>query len=297
MADLDRLERDARARRTRANSHLSRLRNQGRVEQAARPLRRRVALVALASGALLGSCAPALWIRIGGDAVDAIAVRGASRLTPREVAVATGIPRGARLADVDTDAVVAALETHAWIEEASAQRLPNGRVVVEVVERQPLAQLAVGPRRFAIDAEGDAFAELREDEATELPRLVAEEPPKPGAPDPLRVEAAGLAARLPELGLAAPEEVRIAPPDDPQGVSLRLPGLPPVVVLGRESLDERLKGLAELLEARRDEASRASLIDLRFEDQAVLRSAAAREGSRDAALTGGGAPQGTRSSG
>jgi cell division septal protein FtsQ len=297
MADLDRLERDARTRRTRANSHLSRLRNRGRAEQEQRPIRRRVALVALAAGTLLGSCASEIWIRVGGDAVDAIAVRGAQRLTPREVAAATGIPRGARLAEVDTDAVEEALEKNAWIEEASAQRLPNGRVVVDVVEREPLAQLTVGPRRFAIDALGEAFAELREDEAMELPRLVAKEPPQPGAPDPLRVEAAGLAARMPELGLAAPEEVRIAPPDDPEGVSLRLPGLSPVVVLGRESLDERLRGLAELLEARRDEASRASLIDLRFEDQAVLRSAAAREGSRDAALTGGGAPHATRSSG
>ena len=296
MAELDRLERDARARRTRATSHLSRLRNRGRAEQEQKPIRRRIALVALAVGALFGSCAGDAWIRFGGSSVESIAVRGAQRLTPREVATATGIPRGAPLSEVDPDAVVAALEAHAWIEEAEAQRLPGGRVVVDVVEREPLAQLAVGPRRFAIDKEGDAFAELREDEATELPRVVAKEPPRPGAPDPLRVEAAGLAARLPELGLAAPEEVRIAPPDDPEGVSLRLPGLP-VVVLGRESLEERLQGLAELLEARRDEASRASLIDLRFEDQAVLRSAAAREGSRDAALTGGGAPQGTRSSG
>ena len=296
MADLDRLERDARARRTRANSHLSRLRNRGRVEQEQRPARRRVALVALAVGAVFGTCASEVWIRAGGG-VETIAVRGAQRLTPREVAAATGIPRGAALSEVDTDAVASTLETHAWIEEAKATRLPGGRVVIEVVERLPLAQLAVGPRRFAIDSQGDAFAELREDEATELPRLVAKEPPQAGAPDLLRVEAAGLAARMPELGLAAPEEIRIAPADDPEGVSLRLPGLAPMVVLGRESLDERLRGLAELLEARRDEASRARIIDLRFEDQAVLRSAATRDGSRDAALTGGGAPHGTRSSG
>src|SRR4029453_4153649 len=140
-------------------------------------------------------------------------------------------------------AVEEALEKNAWIEEASAQRLPNGRVVVDVVGREPLAQLTVGPRRFARDALGEASAELREEEARGLPRLVAKEPPQPGAPDPLRVEAAGLAARMPELGLAAPEEGRIAPPGAPEGVSLRLPGLSPVVVLGRESLDERLRGL------------------------------------------------------
>jgi cell division protein FtsQ len=297
MADLDRLERDARARRARASTHLSRLRAHGRTGRGARPSRRRVALVALAAGAALGSVAGDAWIRFGGRTVESISVRGASRLSPREVAAATHIPRGARLADVDPGAVVQALETHHWIASARALRLPTGRVVVDVVEREPLAQLAVGERRFAIDAQGAAFAELGEGEETGLPRVLASEAPEPGAPDPLRAEAARLAERLPGLGLQAPEEVRIAPPGDPEGISLRLPGLPAVVVLGRDALEERLRDLAKLLELRPDEASRAATIDLRFADQAVLRSAAAREGSRDAALRGGGAPRVTRRAG
>ena len=297
MTDQGRLERDARARRTRATSHLSRLRERGRAQRDLRPLRRRVAAVALAAGALLGSCAGELWVRVGGGRVESIAVRGAHRLSPREVAAATGIPRGAKLADVDTGAVAESLAHNAWIESAKAKRLPSGRVLVTVVEREPVAQLAVGPRRFAIDAQGAAFAELRDGEESALPRVLAEKTPERGAPDPLRVEAARLATRLPELGLAAPEEVKIAAPDDPLGVTLRLPGLEPVVVLGRESLDSRLRDLAKLLELRRDEASRAAEIDLRFADQAVLRSAATREGSRDAAVRGGGTPSTARSAG
>jgi cell division septal protein FtsQ len=297
MMDVDRLERDARARRTRANSHLTRLRERGRTQRNLNPLRRRVAAAALAAGALVGSCAGELWVRVGGGHVESIAVRGAHRLSPREVAAATGIPRGAKLADVDASAVAESLARNAWIESAKARRLPSGRVLVTVVEREPLAQLAVGARRFAIDAQGAAFAELREGEETALPRVLAEKAPERGAPDPLRVEAAKLATRLPELGLAAPAEVKIAPPDDPQGVTLRLPGLEPVVVLGRESLDSRLRDLAKLLELRRDEASRAAEIDLRFADQAVLRSAATREGSRDAAVRGGGTPSTARSAG
>jgi len=299
MMDQDRLERDARARRMRANSHLTRLRERGRTqrERDLRPLRRRIAAIALAAGALVGSCAGELWVRVGGGHVESIAVRGAHRLSPREVAAATGIARGAKLADVDASAVAASLAQNAWIESAKAKRLPSGRVLVTVVEREPLAQLAVGSRRFAIDAQGAAFAELREGEETGLPRVLAEKAPERGAPDPLRVEAAKLATRLPELGLAAPEEVKIAPPDDPQGVTLRLPGLEPVVVLGRESLDSRLRDLAKLLELRHDEASRAAEIDLRFADQAVLRSAATRDGSRDTAVRGGGTPSTARSAG
>jgi cell division septal protein FtsQ len=229
--------------------------------------------------------------------VESIAVRGAHRLSPREVAAATGIPRGAKLADVDARAVAESVARNAWIESAQAKRLPSGRVLVSVTEREPLAQLAVGARRFAIDAQGAAFAELREGEETALPRVLAEKAPERGAPDPLRVEAAKLTTRMPELGLAAPDEVKIAAPDDPQGVTLRLPGLEPMVVLGRDALDERLRDLAKLLELRRDEASRAAEIDLRFADQAVLRSAATRERSRDAAVRGGGPAPATRSAG
>jgi len=290
MMDPGRLERDARARRTRANSHLTRLRERGRVQRDLRPLRRRLAAIAFAAGALVGAGASELWMRVGGGRVESIAVRGAHRLSPREVAAATGIPRGAKLADVDPGAVAESLAHNAWIESAKAKREPSGRVLVTVVEREPVAQLAVGSRRFAIDAQGAAFAELREDEETALPRLLAEKAPERGAPDPLRVEAAHLATQLSELGLAAPDEVKIAEPGDPQGVTLRLQGLEPVVVLGRESLDSRLRDLAKLLELRRDEVSRAAEVDLRFADQAVLRSAATREGSRDAAVTGRGGP-------
>jgi hypothetical protein len=100
-----------------------------------------------------------------------------------------------------------------------------------------------------------------------------------------------------QLGLAAPDEVRVAAPGDPEGVSLRLPGLAGVVVLGRESFDARLRDLARLIESQPEAAARAARIDLRFADQAVLRSEAAREGSQAAVLRGGGAPRSTPTSG
>lgn len=297
---LDRLERDARGRRARAQHHLSRLRQRGRGGRGTRGRRlpRHLVLVSLALGALAGFGAMQLWFATGGGLeVAAIAVRGASRLTPGEVAAATGIPRGARLAEVEPEAVEQALETHDWIAAARALRLPTGKVVVEVEEREALALLAIDERRFAIDASGAAFAEVDVREETTLPRLLASQPPEPGVPDALRAEAAQLSQRLVALGLSAPEEIRLAPEGDPEGISLRLPGLEGVVVLGREDLGLRLRDLAKLLSLRPDEASRAARIDLRFADQAVLRSAAAQDGSQSAAPPGGGAPHSTRSSG
>jgi cell division protein FtsQ len=303
MAGLDRLERDTRRRRERAHSHLSRLRERGHGSRGVRPgprrrLPRGLVLATLAAAALAGVLADHLFIALGGAGrVDAIAVRGASRLTPQEIAAATGIPRGALVSEVEPDAVARKLAENDWIASARALRLPTGKVVVEVAEREPLAQLAIGDRRFAIDERGAAFAELASGQETSLPRLVTSQAPEPGVPDALRAEAARLPERLPALGLAAPEEIRVAPPGDPEGVSLRLPGLDGLVVLGREALDQRLRDLAKLLALRPDEASRAARIDLRFADQAVLRSAAAREGPQGAARSGGVAPPSTRSAG
>ncbi|WP_410965055.1 hypothetical protein, partial [Salmonella sp. SAL4435] len=84
--------------------------------------------------------------------------------------------------------------------------------------------------------------------------------------------------RMQQLGLAVPDEVRVAAPGDPEGISLRMPGLAGVVVLGREELDTRLRDLARLLESQPEAAARAARIDLRFAGQAVLRGEATREG-------------------
>jgi cell division protein FtsQ len=296
---LDRLERAERGRRTRAQNHLTRLRQRGgrRAGPLQRVLPRRVVLAVLGVAVLAGFGAMRLWLAFSGSEIEVIAVRGTSRLSPRDVAAATGIPRGAPIAEVEPRAVEQALETHDWIAEAYAARAPGGKLVVEIVEREALALLAAGERRFAIDASGAAFAELEADEQSRLPRLLASQAPEPGVPDALRAEAAGLSERLVALGLSTPDEIRVAAPDDPQGISLRLPGLGGLVILGREDLDTRLRDLAKLLAARPDEARRASSIDLRFADQAVLRSAAAQEGSQNAASPGGGAPHPTRRSG
>jgi cell division protein FtsQ len=297
-----RMERDARARRARAEHHLSKLRGgETRRRTIAPPPRARLtlrlALCACGAAALLGACAGRLALRAGGDQLDAIAVRGQQRLSPAEVAAATGLARGAALSQVDATAVERALQTHAWIASAHAVRGPGGRLLVEVEERTPLAELRVGERRYAIDAEGVAFAEFPFDEQTALPRLVASGNAGLHEPDALRVEAARLPERMQQLGLAQPDEVRVAAPGDPEGVSLRLPGLAGVVVLGRESFDARLRDLARLLESEPEATARAARIDLRFADQAVLRGEATRDGSQAAVLRGGGASRSTPTSG
>jgi cell division septal protein FtsQ len=178
--------------------------------------------------------------------------------------------------------VAARLAEHAWIEEARALALPSGRLLLAVLEREPVAVLA-GEEPWAVDAAGSPFAPAPSVGLEALPRLVAAHA---AAPRDL-AQAVALARRLPELGLAAPLEVGIAAPNDPEGLSLRLPGLAPRVVLGREDLDAKLADLTRVLEAKLPELAGATRLDLRFRDQAVLDVTPPPKGTAQAAASRG----------
>jgi len=304
----DRIERESQARRARARAHLERVRG-GRGASVPRPTWRppgrargagpwRAALPrpALLSGLFTAAALAGLWL---GDAalaaagvapwrLDEVAVRGAERLAPREVARA-GAPRAdAPWAAVDPAAVARALEGHDWIASARVARVPGGTLVLDVTERRAAAVTRVGERLFAVDAEGRPFAPLADDEAAALPRLLPATPPAAREPDPRLARAVAIARALPERGLAPPREVAVAAEGDPRGFALRLPGLEAEFVLGAEAPEERLRALAELLARRPAEVAAAARVDLRFEDQAVLDGEADPEGkAQEAAWRGG----------
>jgi cell division protein FtsQ len=270
---LTRVERAAEHRRRRARAHLERLRS-GRTprERTARPRPLRAGALVLVVSGLLG-----LWLSAGWGArrsVASVSVYGARHLTPADVAAASGLARGAALASVDAGQVAAALSRHPWIAEARALVLPTGGVVVSIREREPAAVLA----GMAVDGEGVPFAPAPASGLEQLPQLSASVAFEPGRRHPELAAAVALARRLPERGLPAPLEVGISAADDPEGLWLRLPGLAPRVVLGREDLEARLGDLAELLEADLPELAHAAKLDLRFRDQAVLDQAAAPSG-------------------
>jgi len=260
-AGMTRVERAAQARRRRALAHLERVRDQHKAgkKPPAQRLRALVLGLSFAGGAWLGGA----WL--AGATLETISVRGARHLSAQAIAAASGVAPGTRLATLDRNNVAARLIKNPWIEQARALALPGGRLLLAVVEREPVAVL-VGEEPWAVDAAGSPFAPAPSDGLEALPRLVAAHTTAPGE----LAKAVALAQRLPELGLAAPLEVGIAAPDDPEGLSLRLPGLAPRVVLGREDLDAKLADLTRVLEAELPELGSATRLDLRFRDQAVL---------------------------
>jgi len=280
---LTRVEASAQARRRRAMAHLEKVQN--RQQHESLPVRRALALVALASigtGLLVGASGSLA------EPVNRVWVAGARWVPAAEIAATTQARTDDRAAELDADALAEELATHAWITSARVLLLPGGDLLVGVTEREPAALLA-GEPRWAVDADGVAFAPAPAEGLEDLVVVTAVKRPELGEPDPDLARAVSLARRLPELGLPAAASLAIAAPDDPKGLSLMLPGSRTEVVLGRDDLDARLADLARLLEAGLPELEGAARIDLRFEDQAVLDVDPSLEGAEQAAAQRGGA--------
>ena len=285
-AGMTRVERAARARRRRALVHLERVRNQREAGNHPPPKRLRALVLALSFAG--GACVGGAWLA---DAtLETVSVRGARHLSAQAIAATSGVAPGAALAALDRDSVAARLTENAWIDQARVLALPSGRLLLAVVERQPVAVLA-GEQPWAVDATGSPFAPAPSAGLEALPRLVATPAAAPGE----LAQAVALARRLPEFDIAAPLEVGIAAPNDPEGFWLRLPGLAPRVVLGRDALDAKLADLARVLEAELPELASSTRLDLRFRDQAVLDVTPPPKGTAQAAASRGGAmPSGER---
>ena len=318
-----RFERETQRRRQRAHSHLERARRrrsgaQGfwrglahperngwraqRVADAETRLRLPVATATLVIGLLLGAGA---WLQISDAFRDApatlerIGVRGTQYLDAAEVARATGIEPGTALSALDTEALSLRLAEHDWIVSARALRVPDGTLVVEVEERQPLAIVPAGEptRSFAVDASGTPFAPL-DPADTPLPRLHTDAKVEARVASPRLAAAVALVARLPDFGLAAPAEIGVSAETTPGasseqgetlGFTLRFAALPTRFVLGGAVLEASIERLVEAIGQHPGEMVGATRVDLRFQDQAVLSPLSARKGS-GAAVTRGSAP-------
>ena len=227
-----------------------------------------IALSVLAGGLLADRVVPVRQLR-------ALHVQGAVRLSDAELAAAAGVAPGDDLRGIDADAVARRVASHPWVRSARAARLPTGTLVLAVEEREPRAVLS-GPQPYAVDAEGTPFAPVARDAFPELPRVASLASPTPGEPSPALAAAVRLAERLAGLGLPPAEEVAIRD-GDPGGSSLRLRGLAPRFLLGRDP-DAALPRLARLVDSAPPQVLLAATVDLRFQGQAVLRQGPSPEG-------------------
>ena len=103
------------------------------------------------------------------------------------------------------------------------------------------------------------------------------------------VRALALRTQAQEHGLPERFEIHLSERSDPEGFSLEWPGLQGRYVLGDgdpQTLNTRLEKLSLLLAAKLPEVRQASVIDLRFEDQVVLKQPGSKEQAKAASSRG-----------
>jgi len=291
-----RAERRASERRNRALSHLERVRGEIPQQRGGRKIYVPSAAIAVLIGAFFGASLVEDDGRFAPDSqIDSISVRGATHLDAAEIAEASGVPRNAALAAVDSEAVALRLTEHQWIARARTLRLPTGTLLVSVSERTPAGRV-IDPSSalvHLVDTEGTPFAIATETEGEALPLVrVPNALEKEGANADV-ARALALADSMRRFGLPESREITISPADDPTGFTLQLAGVIPRVILGWEDLEPKLRELAKLLAAELPEFTDASELDLRFAGQGILRNDPLPEGAEQAAVSRGFAPPST----
>jgi len=231
--------------------------------------------------ALLLVCGTALlimahsWKRV--LRVAGVGVIGTRMLQPSEIVNASGIARGSRLFSVDLAAVRRKVEQNPYIRTASVQRDAPNRITITVEEREPIAIVA-GSRMLYLDTAGYVLPATRTGQALDLP-LITCVPPAPDFVPGKQVAADGVRQALAVLKMAQKiggesyhriSEIRVDGEHDLLFYTAEY-GIPVLIGHGDEAakllaLDGFWKDVVRHRGARGLE-----YVDLRFEDQVVVR--------------------------
>lgn len=218
--------------------------------------------------------------------LERVAVLGAAVREPETIARSLLASAGSPIARLPAEAVNALVMADPWIESAKSLRLPDGTLLVRVVERRAIARYRNTPESeiALVDPAGRRFLGAVED-AGELP-LVA---------GPLESDASLSQSTL-EILTELRKHAGLA--DEPSALTLHLPGphadtsdtadgdplagetgyvleigeQGPRALLGQTFLKRRVARLASLLDQRDQLLAGARVIDLRYADRAVLRT-------------------------
>jgi len=221
-------------------------------------------------------------------AVRQLAIEGAERLNPDDVARAAGLAPGASWGDVAPDVLAERLTAHPWIAEAHAARVSPTTVVVRIVERRPAAVLIEPDAQpVLIDEDGVPF-DASADGFDALPRLVLPRHVPRDRRDPHLAAGIALARAVAAAGFGRCQ-LELEGSDAKALPVLHLAGLAPRVVLGDGAPAVKLARLRRALEEV-PESLRAEEIDLRFDEQVVLRPAPPEAGPSELAPGAGPTP-------
>ncbi|HEV8471271.1 MAG TPA: FtsQ-type POTRA domain-containing protein [Methylomirabilota bacterium] len=252
----------------------------GRVRRRPRRAVRRaraLGIVLLLAAVAVGVGGAARWVLTSPRfAIDAVDVRGASRLDAERIREAAAIPAGTNVWSLDTRQVLARVEAMPEIRRADIVRTLPNHVTILVEERRPFTLVHAG-RLHWLDEEGHMLGQETRAVAPEVPVISGlgedEMATMRTSPGPKARAAIALIRALLRSGSALTAEISEIDMSRSEGpVLYTVDGVE--VRLGADEWDERLARLPGVLAqvATQD----VSAVDLRFRDQVVLRRTTSR---------------------
>ncbi len=223
----------------------------------------------------------ALSLHVPSFTLRQVDVNGNHRLSSEEVVEAAEIESGMSLLTVNLTSIAERLKRHPWIRSATVYRRFPGRIILEIQERTPRAILAA-EKLYYLDAQGECFTRLLPGDSTSYPLFTGITPEDLNSKG-LRVQetvrkGVGLLDLLDRtrhgLSCASVEEIRV---DMDEGLTLMLSS-GRELVMGFDNFENKIQRYGKLKRflTRRGQWSNARIIDLDFEDRALVRSRKAR---------------------
>ncbi|WP_229797957.1 cell division protein FtsQ/DivIB [Planomonospora parontospora] len=200
----------------------------------------RTAFLVLLTAGVVGS---AVWLVFLSPVLGVrdIRVTGNFDVSAAQIRQTAGVVDGTPLATVDAAAVEGRIRGIRRIESAEVSRNWPGTLVIEVVEREPVAAVQVGDKSALMDRHG-VVVEVRETAPPALPVLRLD---RPGPGDPATAAALAVIDALPEE--LAPRVAEVHAPSA-ETVTLRLKDGRTVMWGGRDRPADKARILVTLLQ-------------------------------------------------
>jgi cell division protein FtsQ len=235
----------------------------------------------LAVGVLLMSSALAhsyhVLLELPWLGVEDIEIDGLQHLERQEVVSTLALPQPTSVLKVRTVVLAKQLESHPWIESAIVRIDPPRRIVVEIVERQPLA-LVYSKGFFLVDKHGRLFLEAKPEGYPNLPLVtgLADSGLRLGdsLPDDTFQSLGNLLAALERVNSWLPlQNLSELKWQDGDGFTLFTTRGAIPIHLGGEPLDEKLRRLQSILKilTERQWWDTVQAIDLDYPRQAYIK--------------------------
>jgi cell division protein FtsQ len=210
-----------------------------------------------------------------------VEVTGTRRLSREEVIEASELESGINLLTINLSGITDKLRRHPWIRSASVYRQFPGRMIIEVEERTPRAILAAG-KLYYVDEHAEYFTRLLPGDPVNHPLFtgIGAEDLQTSGTEVRELLRLGLSLldllehKSESLGQHSVAEIRMSLDE---GLTLVMMSNQEVV-LGKGSFDlkiDRYERLKRFL-TRQGEWNNARIIDLDFDDRALVRSGKSR---------------------